>query len=205
MCRRVDADRIAGAVLGADGDGEGIRPQKLRRFLRFELDAYPRPWRRGDRGAPLYRVETQEYIHYRKGSWCSTACATRSAKTRSTARSSASCRTRATSRRRTPPAANCSSICAPNAQDKQALITTVRKDVLYDNRVTEASAKSARTASGLTLKLHWQAGSGRQGQGTPRRLRRTGESASSPVPRAPGGDKKCCTWKNACCAAATRS
>ncbi len=44
-------------------------PQKMRRFLKYELDRYL-----SDRGGelveeqPLYRVENQQYIHYRKGS-----------------------------------------------------------------------------------------------------------------------------------------
>src|SRR5690606_16748439 len=44
-------------------------PDKIRRFLQFELDNYLRS--RGQQGLeelPLYRVENQGYIHYRKRS-----------------------------------------------------------------------------------------------------------------------------------------
>ena len=44
-------------------------PDKMRRFLKFELDAYLRS--RGSEGIeelPLFRVENQQYIHYAKGS-----------------------------------------------------------------------------------------------------------------------------------------
>ncbi len=44
-------------------------PEKIRRFLKYELDAYLRG-RQSDvvEEVPLYRVENQGYIHYRKGS-----------------------------------------------------------------------------------------------------------------------------------------
>jgi ABC-2 type transport system permease protein len=44
-------------------------PDKIRKFLKYELDRYLRG-RGGDREAeqPLYRVENQQYVHYRKGS-----------------------------------------------------------------------------------------------------------------------------------------
>ena len=44
-------------------------PEKIRRFLKYELDSYLRG-RQGDvvEEVPLYRVENQGYIHYRKGS-----------------------------------------------------------------------------------------------------------------------------------------
>ena len=44
-------------------------PEKIRRFLKFELDSYLRG-RQGDvvEEVPLVRVENQGYIHYRKGS-----------------------------------------------------------------------------------------------------------------------------------------
>lgn len=44
-------------------------PDKIRRFLKYELDAYLRS-RQGEavEEVPLERVENQQYIHYRKGS-----------------------------------------------------------------------------------------------------------------------------------------
>jgi ABC-2 type transport system permease protein len=44
-------------------------PDKIRRFLKFELDSYLNG-RKGDPigEQPLYRVENQPYVHYRKGS-----------------------------------------------------------------------------------------------------------------------------------------
>ena len=59
-----------GPVLGADGDGEGVRRRsRMRRLLEYELDGYLH-----GRGSevleemPLMRVENQPYIHYNKGS-----------------------------------------------------------------------------------------------------------------------------------------
>lgn len=43
-------------------------PDKIRRFLKYELDSYLRGRGGEDREEqPLYRVENQQYIHYRKG------------------------------------------------------------------------------------------------------------------------------------------
>ena len=44
-------------------------PERMRKFLKYELDAYLRG-RSAERVAeqPLYRVENQQYLHYRKGS-----------------------------------------------------------------------------------------------------------------------------------------
>jgi ABC-2 type transport system permease protein len=74
-------------VIGADMQGQTITvetlaqysalmvmkkiygPDKIRRFLKFELDSYLNG-RKGDPigEQPLYRVENQPYVHYRKGS-----------------------------------------------------------------------------------------------------------------------------------------
>lgn len=74
-------------VIGADMQGQTITvetlaqysalmvmkklygPDKIRRFLKFELDSYLNG-RKGDPVGeqPLYRVENQPYVHYRKGS-----------------------------------------------------------------------------------------------------------------------------------------
>ncbi|MFC7333191.1 M1 family aminopeptidase [Rhodocista pekingensis] len=44
-------------------------PDKIRRFLKYELDRYLRGRGSEDREElPIYRVENQQYIHYRKGS-----------------------------------------------------------------------------------------------------------------------------------------
>ncbi len=57
------------AILGAHGDGKEYGPEKMRRFLKYELDSYLRG-RGGEliEELPLLLVENQPYIHYRKGS-----------------------------------------------------------------------------------------------------------------------------------------
>ena len=59
----------ARAIFGADGDEEALREDKIRRFLKYELDGYLSD-RDGEvvEELPLERVENQQYIHYRKGS-----------------------------------------------------------------------------------------------------------------------------------------
>jgi hypothetical protein len=131
---------------------------QMRRFLRYELDRYL-----SSRGAeaieelPLYRVENQQYIHYRKGSLIfyrlrdeiGEAALNRALK-------------RFLQDKAFQEAPFTTSkellayIRAEAPADKQALITDMfEKIVFYDNRVTEAHAK--KRADGqwdVTMKLH---------------------------------------------------
>ncbi len=131
---------------------------KLRRFLRFELDQYLR-----ERGGelveeqPLMRVENQQYIHYRKGSLVfyrlrdeiGEAALNRALKRFLTDKAYQQA-PYATSRELL------AYIRAEAPQDKQALITDLfEKIVFYDNRVTEA--KAHQRADGqwdVTMTLH---------------------------------------------------
>jgi hypothetical protein len=133
-------------------------PHQMRRFLRYELDRYLSS--RGSEAIeelPLYRVENQQYIHYRKGSLIfyrlrdeiGEAALNRALKrflvdkAYQEAPFTTSKELLAYIRAETP-------------ADKQALITDLfEKIVFYDNRVTEASAK--KRADGqwdVTMKLH---------------------------------------------------
>ena len=131
---------------------------KLRRFLRFELDHYLR-----DRGGelveeqPLLRVENQQYIHYRKGSLVfyrlrdeiGEAALNRALKRFLTDKGYQS-----------PPYTTSRELLdyirAEAPADKQALITDLfEKIVFYDNRVTDA--KAHQRADGqwdVTMTLH---------------------------------------------------
>lgn len=131
---------------------------KLRRFLRYELDRYLR-----DRGAelieeqPLYRVENQQYIHYRKGSLIFY---------RLREEIGEEALNRALKRFLqdkgfqeapfTTSAELLQYIRAETPPEKQSLITDMfEKIVFYDNRVTEASAvKRADGQWDVTFKLH---------------------------------------------------
>ncbi|MQA41511.1 M1 family aminopeptidase [Rugamonas aquatica] len=131
---------------------------KLRRFLRFELDHYLR-----DRGGelveeqPLMRVENQQYIHYRKGSLVfyrlrdeiGEAALNRALK-RFLQDKGYQQAPYTTSRELL------AYIRAEAPQDKQALITDLfEKIVFYDNRVTEAKAhKRADGQWDVTMTLH---------------------------------------------------
>ena len=131
---------------------------KLRRFLRYELDRYLR-----DRGSeeieeqPLYRVENQQYIHYRKGSLVfyrlrdeiGEAAVNRALK-RYVEDKAFQQAPFATS------AELLGYIRAEAPADKQALITDLfEKIVFYDNRVTEAKAKQRADGQwDVTMKLH---------------------------------------------------
>ncbi|PHV07952.1 hypothetical protein CSQ96_08715 [Janthinobacterium sp. BJB412] len=132
--------------------------EKLRRFLRFELDRYLR-----DRGGelveelPLYKVENQQYLHYRKGSLVfyrlrdeiGEAPLNRALK-------------RYLQDKGFQQAPFTTSkellayIRAEAPADKQALITDLfEKIVFYDNRVVEAKAvKRADGQWDVTMKLH---------------------------------------------------
>ena len=131
---------------------------KLRRFLRFELDGYLR-----ERGGelieeqPLFRVENQQYIHYRKGSLVFYRLrdeigedALNRALKRFLQDKGYQEAPYTTSRELL------AYIRAEAPQDKQALITDLfEKIVFYDNRVTDAKAK--KRADGqwdVTMTLH---------------------------------------------------
>ena len=77
-------------------------PDKIRRFLKYELDNYLRS-RQSEaiEEVPLERVENQAYIHYRKGAVALTCCRSGSAKMPSTARSPGSTRSGASRARLT--------------------------------------------------------------------------------------------------------
>jgi ABC-2 type transport system permease protein len=131
---------------------------KLRRFLRYELDRYLR-----DRGSelieeqPLFRVENQQYIHYRKGSLVfyrlrdeiGEAPLNRALK-----------RFLQDKAYQQPPYTHSRELLdyirAEAPADKQALITDLfEKIVFYDNRVTDAKAvKRADGRWDVTMKLH---------------------------------------------------
>ena len=131
---------------------------KLRRFLRYELDRYLR-----DRGAelieeqPLFRVENQQYIHYRKGSLVfyrlreeiGEAALNRALKRflQDKAFQEAPF---------TTSAELLQYIRAETPAEKQSLITDMfEKIVFYDNRVSEANAvKRADGQWDVTFKLH---------------------------------------------------
>ncbi|MFA9216066.1 MAG: M1 family aminopeptidase [Sphingomonadaceae bacterium] len=131
---------------------------KMRRFLRYELDRYLR-----ERGGelleeqPLFRVENQQYIHYRKGSLVfyrlrdeiGEAALNRALK-----------RFLQDKGFQQPPYTTSRELLtyirAEAPADKQALITDLfEKIVFYDNRVTEAKAvKRADGQWDVTMKLH---------------------------------------------------
>jgi ABC-2 type transport system permease protein len=131
---------------------------KLRRFLRYELDRYL-----GSRGSeqieeqPLYRVENQDYIHYRKGSLIFYRLRDEIGE---------EALNRALKRFLqdkgyqdspfTTSAELLAYIRAEAPANKQALITDMfEKIVFYDNRVTEAKATKRTDGQwDVTMKLH---------------------------------------------------
>ncbi|HEX9172267.1 MAG TPA: M1 family aminopeptidase [Telluria sp.] len=131
---------------------------KLRRFLRYELDRYLSS-RGGERieELPLVRVENQDYIHYRKGSLIFYRLRDEIGE---------EALNRALKRFLqdkgyqespfTTSAELLAYIRAEAPKDKQALITDMfEKIVFYDNRVTEAKAtKRADGQWDVTMKLH---------------------------------------------------
>ncbi len=131
---------------------------KLRRFLRYELDRYLSS-RGGEKleELPLYRVENQDYIHYRKGSLIFYRLRDEIGE---------QALNRALKRFLhdkgfqespfTTSAELLEYIRAEAPADKQALITDMfEKIVFYDNRVTEAKAvKRADGQWDVTMKLH---------------------------------------------------
>jgi len=131
---------------------------KLRRFLRYELDRYL-SGRGGEliEELPLYRVENQQYIHYRKGSLVFYRLRDEigeQALNRALARF---IKDKAFQQAPyTTSAELISYIRAEAPADKQALITDLfEKIVFYDNRVTEAKAvKRADGQWDVTMQLH---------------------------------------------------
>ena len=133
-------------------------PHQLRRFLRYELDSYLRG-RGGEviEELPLYRVENQQYIHYRKGSLVfyrlrdeiGEAAVNRALK-RFLQDKGFQQAPYTTSRELI------AYLRAEAPQDKQALITDLfEKIVFYDNRVTDATAKQRADGQWeVTMKLH---------------------------------------------------
>jgi ABC-2 type transport system permease protein len=131
---------------------------KLRRFLRYELDRYLDS-RGGEQieELPLYRVENQDYIHYRKGSLIFYRLRDEIGE---------EALNRALKRflqdkgyQESPFATSAELLAYIRAEapaNKQALITDMfEKIVFYDNRVTEAKAtKRADGQWDVTIKLH---------------------------------------------------
>ncbi len=133
-------------------------PQHLRRFFKDELDNYLRS-RRGEQieELPLYRVENQPYIHYRKGALVfyrlreeiGEAALNRALK-----------RFLQDKAYQAPPYTTSQELLgyirAEAGADKQDLITDLfEKIVFYDNRVLEASAKQRSDGQwDVSMKLH---------------------------------------------------
>ncbi|MES3025268.1 MAG: M1 family aminopeptidase [Pseudomonadota bacterium] len=131
---------------------------KLRRFLRFELDRYL-SGRGGEllEEQPLFRVENQQYIHYRKGSLVFYRLrdeigeeAVNRALRRLVKEKAFKGAPYATSKQLVD------YIRAEAPADKQELITDLfEKIVFYDNRVTEAKAVKRKDGQwDVTFKLH---------------------------------------------------
>jgi aminopeptidase N len=133
-------------------------PHQMRRFLRYELDRYLSS--RGSEAIeeqPLYRVENQQYIHYRKGSLIfyrlrdeiGEAALNRALK-----------RFLVDKGFQEAPFTTSKELLdyirAEAPADKQALITDMfEKIVFYDNRVLDATAKKRPDGQwDVTMKLH---------------------------------------------------
>ncbi len=133
-------------------------PHKLRRFLKYELDRYLR-----DRGSerieelPLYKVENQQYIHYRKGSLVFYRLRDEIGETALNRALQRFVKDKGYQEAPfTDSAELLTYIRAEAPADKQALITDLfEKIVFYDNRVTEATAKKRPDGQwDVTMKLH---------------------------------------------------
>ena len=133
-------------------------PHQMRRFLRYELDRYL-----SSRGAekieelPLYRVENQQYIHYRKGSLVFYRLRDEIGEAALNRALQRFLHDKAFQEAPfTTSAELLTYIRAEAPADKQALITDLfEKIVFYDNRVLDAKAK--RRPDGqwdVTMKLH---------------------------------------------------
>ncbi|VXB54948.1 M1 family aminopeptidase [Massilia sp. 9I] len=131
---------------------------QMRRFLRYELDRYLRS-RGGEKieELPLYRVENQDYIHYRKGSLVFYRLRDEIGEE---ALNRALKRFLQDKGYQESPFTTSSELLAyiraEAPKDKQALITDLfEKIVFYDNRVTEAKAvKRADGQWDVSMKLH---------------------------------------------------
>lgn len=131
---------------------------KLRRFLRFELDRYL-SGRGGEliEEQPLYRVENQQYIHYRKGSLVFYRLRDEIGEEPLNQALKRFLQDKGFQEAPyTTSAELLTYIRAEAPADKQALITDLfEKIVVYDNRVTEAKAvKRADGRWDVTMKLH---------------------------------------------------
>jgi ABC-2 type transport system permease protein len=132
-------------------------PQKMRKFLSYELDNYLRS-RRGEliEEQPLYRVENQPYVHYRKGSLVFYRLKDELGEEAVNAALAELVKTTAYQPAPFPTSKNLLALLRAHAPaDKQALITDLfEKICFYDNRLTSASAKKlADGRYAVTLKL----------------------------------------------------
>ena len=131
---------------------------KLRRFLRHELDMYLKS-RVGEQvdELPLYQVENQQYIHYRKGAMVFYRLRDEIGEDTLNRALKRFLQDKAFKEAPFPTSADLLAYIRAEAPgEKQALITDMfEKIVFYDNRVTEATA--TRRADGqwdVTFKLH---------------------------------------------------
>ena len=132
--------------------------EKMRRFLRYELDRYLRG-RGGEQieEQPLYRVENQQYIHYQKGSLIFYRL--RDEIGEETLNHALKRFLEDKGFQNAPYTTSkelLEYIRAESPIDKQSLITDMfEKIVFYDNRVTEATAKKRTDGHwDVTIKLH---------------------------------------------------
>jgi ABC-2 type transport system permease protein len=131
---------------------------KLRRFLRYELDRYLRE-RSGEliEEQPLFRVENQQYIHYRKGSLIFYRLRDEIGEQALNRALKRYLQDKAFQESPfTTTAELLQYIRAETPPEKQSLVTDMfEKIVFYDNRVTEAKAvKRADGQWDVTFKLH---------------------------------------------------
>ncbi len=131
---------------------------KMRRFLRYELDRYLR-----DRGSeqieeqPLFRVENQQYIHYRKGSLVFYRLRDEIGEEPLNRALKRYLQDKAFEEAPYTTSKDLLSyIRAEAPADKQGLITDLfEKIVFYDNRVTDATAKQRPDGQwDITMKIH---------------------------------------------------
>jgi len=148
-------------------------PQKMRRFLKYELDRYL-----SERGGeiveeqPLYRVENQQYIHYRKGSMVFYRLREEMGEA---ALNRALSKFIADKAYQKAPFATSKELIAyirAEAKPEQQLLITdlFEKISFYDNRVEEATAKKRKDGKyDVTLTLHadklYSDGKGRETHG----------------------------------------
>jgi ABC-type transport system involved in multi-copper enzyme maturation permease subunit len=149
-------------------------PQKMRRFLKYELDRYL-----SDRGGelveeqPLYRVENQQYIHYRKGSMVFYRLREEMGEAALNRALSKFIADKAYQKAPfTTSKELITYIRAEAKPEQQVLITDLFEKIsFYDNRVEEASAKKRSDGKyDVTLSLHadklYSDGKGKETPGT---------------------------------------